>query len=87
MDKHKLFEDIYDSLKKEKVPKVDLHVHTNWTDGENSVFEMHEEACKKSLSHIFFSEHSRKSSIDWFFEFTKQVNSLPKEKCNSIKSI
>ncbi len=84
MDKHKLFEDIYDSLKKEKVPKVDLHVHTNWTDGENSVFEMHEEACKKSLSHIFFSEHSRKSSSDWFFEFTKQVNSLPKEKCNSI---
>ena len=50
----KLFEEIYDKLKKGLTPRVDLHVHTNWTDGQNTVFEMHEEACNKSLSHIFF---------------------------------
>ena len=81
----KLFEEIYDKLKKGLTPRVDLHVHTNWTDGQNTVFEMHEEACNKSLSHIFFSEHSRKNSNDWFFEFCKQVDSLPKDICTALK--
>ena len=81
----KLFEEIYDKLKKGSTPRVDLHVHTNWTDGQNSVFEMHKEACNKSLSHIFFSEHSRKNSNDWFFEFSKQVESLPNDVCKALK--
>ena len=85
MEKLKLFEEIYNSLKEGIIPRVDLHVHTNWTDGQHSVIEMHEQACKKSLSHIFFSEHSRKESGTWFYEFVKQVDSLPKNICRAIK--
>ena len=85
MEKFKLFEKIYNSLKRGIIPRVDLHVHTNWTDGQHSVFEMHEEACRKSLSHIFFSEHSRKESGNWFLEFGKQVDSLSKSRCEAIK--
>ena len=84
MKKLKLFEEIYDSLKDGIIPRVDLHVHTNWTDGQDSVIEMHDQACKKSLSHIFFSEHSRKESGTWFFDFKKEVNVLSKEKCEAI---
>ena len=84
MRKTPLFEYIFDSLKNKKIPRVDLHVHTNWTDGEHTVEQMHIEACKKSLSHIFFSEHSRKESGSWFLDFIKEVNSLSKEKCEAM---
>jgi len=84
MRKADLFEYIFDSLKNKKIPRVDLHVHTNWTDGEHTVKEMHIEACKKSLSHMFFSEHSRKESGPWFLDFIKEVNNLSKEKCDAI---
>ena len=56
-------------------------MHTNWTDGKNTVYEMYQKSCQKKLSHILFSEHSRKKSGDWFFKFVKQVKSLKKSKC------
>ena len=84
MKKYSLFENIFESLKENKIPRVDLHVHTNWTDGNASVEEMHKEACKKSLTHIFFSEHSRKKSGIWFSDFIQEVNLLPKNNCEAI---
>tara|TARA_B110000008_G_scaffold274019_1_gene309171 strand:+ start:392 stop:1096 length:705 start_codon:yes stop_codon:yes gene_type:complete len=84
MRKASLFEHIFNSLSNNEIPRVDLHVHTNWTDGQQTVKEMHAEACKKSLSHIFFSEHSRKESGNWFLDFIKEVKALSKEKCEAI---
>ena len=84
MRKASLFEHIFNSLSNNEIPRVDLHVHTNWTDGLQTVKEMHAEACKKSLSHIFFSEHSRKESGNWFLDFIKEVKALSKEKCEAI---
>ena len=35
-----LFERIFENLLNRKIPPFDLHVHTNWTDGKNSVNEI-----------------------------------------------
>lgn len=82
--KANLFEYIFKSLKNNQIPRVDLHVHTNWTDGEHDVKEMHDTACQKSLSHILFSEHSRKESGNWFLDFFNQVKALSKKQCEAI---
>ena len=39
--------------------KGDLQVHSNWTDGQNSICEMAEQAKKNSLEYIVISDHSR----------------------------
>jgi histidinol phosphatase-like PHP family hydrolase len=72
-----LLKDIKNNLK----PKVDMHLHTNWTDGQDSAFKMYEEACKKKITHIFFCEHSRKSSGKWFLKFVNEVRNLKKINC------
>jgi|TARA_B100000902_G_C27235145_1_gene876976 histidinol phosphatase-like PHP family hydrolase len=83
-DKRIFFKDLFERLKNNLVPKVDLHVHTNWTDGENSISEMYQEAENKSLEAIFFSEHSRKESGKWFFDFCKEIDELPLKSCLPI---
>lgn len=64
-------------------PVVDCHVHTNWTDGEGSVQDVYLSAVNAGLSTVLYSEHSRKSSVDWFHRFAKQVRSLPTDYLNS----
>lgn len=39
--------------------KGDLQVHSNWTDGQNSIREMAEQAKKNGLEYIVISDHSR----------------------------
>ncbi len=39
--------------------KGDLQVHSNWTDGQNSIKEMAEQAKKNSLEYIIVSDHSK----------------------------
>jgi DNA polymerase (family 10) len=39
--------------------KGDLQVHSNWTDGQNSIMEMAEEAKKNGLEYIVISDHSK----------------------------
>lgn len=39
--------------------KGDLQVHSNWTDGQNSICEMAEQAKKKGLEYIVISDHSK----------------------------
>lgn len=68
-------------LREKKCPKVDLHNHTTWTDGENTVKEMLEVAKEKKIEHIFFSEHSRNSSGDWFNKFSNEVKNMSTETC------
>ncbi len=53
--------------KKDQLPKIveykdikgDLQVHTNWTDGQNSIREMAEQAKKNGLEYIVISDHSK----------------------------
>jgi DNA polymerase (family 10) len=39
--------------------KGDLQVHSNWTDGQNSISEMAEQAKKNGLEYIVISDHSK----------------------------
>ena len=81
------FKKIFNDYRKyKKIPSVDLHVHTNWTDGKNSVKEMALAANKLKLDTILFSEHSRSSSKKWFSKFSKEVkkNRNKKNKCKLL---
>ena len=64
-------------------PRIDCHLHTSWTDGKNSVREVHEAAIRAGLDCILFSEHSRKTSIDWFDQFADEVRRLPAQRCKA----
>lgn len=75
------FEKIFEELKKKIKINVDLHMHTSWTDGKNTAAEMYEASCKKNMDAIFFSEHTRKSSANWFSDFLKDVKSIKKKSC------
>ncbi len=65
-------------------PRVDAHLHTVWTDGRPTVTEAFDAASAAGLSAILFSEHSRKTSIDWFAEFAAEVRSLPRGHCRAF---
>ncbi len=39
--------------------KGDLQVHSNWTDGKNSILEMAEQAKKNGLEYIVISDHTK----------------------------
>ena len=69
------------------VPLVDFHIHTNWTDGLHSVKEMYDTACRLNLECILFSEHARKSSINWFESFASEVRALPKKPCRALVGV
>ena len=45
--------------------------------------EVYEAAVKKNLRAILFSEHSRKTSVDWFQLFADEVRSLPSSPCRA----
>jgi histidinol phosphatase-like PHP family hydrolase len=63
------------------VLRRDFHLHTAWTDGAQSVKEMHESAIMGGLECILFSEHVRKTSGDWFPRFAEEVRDLPRDLC------
>lgn len=70
-------------LTEERIPSFDAHMHTRWTDGKDSVESMHQAAIQAGLISILFSEHSRKTSIDWFPCFAGEVRTLPNEICHA----
>lgn len=74
-------------LEKEDIPPIDFHLHTNWTDGANSVSEMHARAVACQLQAILFSEHVRKTSGAWFHEFAKNVRALAGDRCHALVGI
>jgi histidinol phosphatase-like PHP family hydrolase len=71
------------SLDLKNFPKTDCHLHTSWTDGEASVAEVYSAAVECGLKNILFSEHSRKTSSDWFEKFANQVRGLPIKPCRA----
>ena len=75
------FKQIFKEVEEGKLPKIDFHLHTKWTDGKNSVKQVYERSNKLGLDYILYSEHSRRSSKKWFKTFAKEVRSLKKKKC------
>ena len=65
------------------LPKTDCHLHTSWTDGEACVDDVYSTAVAIGLETILFSEHSRKSSTDWFRDFAEEVRALPASPCRA----
>ncbi|OUU29739.1 MAG: hypothetical protein CBB97_02095 [Candidatus Endolissoclinum sp. TMED37] len=65
----------------DKIFPADFHIHTNWTDGKNSIQEMYNSALKKGVKSILYSEHVRKESSIWFENFANEIRALPKIKC------
>ena len=53
--------------------KGDWHVHTNYTDGKNTVFEYCKQAEKNGLELIAFTEHVRKKLDYDFDEFLADI--------------
>ena len=66
------------------IPAIDFHIHTQWTDGKQSVQEMYDQACMSGLECIAFTEHARKTSGDWFPKFAEEVHDLPNEPCHAF---
>lgn len=60
-----------DLARNHKLPKLieaqevrgDLQVQTNWTDGENSIFEMAEEAMRLGREYILITDHTKRLAM------------------------
>lgn len=75
------------SITRDKLPRVDFHLHTTWTDGANSVLEMYNQSIQCGLSSILFTEHARKTSGDWFPEFAREIRNLPRAGCQALVGV
>jgi putative hydrolase len=53
--------------------KGEWHIHTNYTDGENSVYEYCEKAVEKNIPLIAFTEHVRKNLTYDFNKFLEDI--------------
>lgn len=65
------------------LPTIDCHLHTSWTDGAASVAEVYAAAVENQLNTVLYSEHSRKTSTDWFGRFADEVRALPTAPCRA----
>jgi putative hydrolase len=66
------------------IPRADFHLHTTWTDGANSVQDMYARAEELNLETVLFSEHGRKTSVDWFGAFAEEVRALDVGNCTPL---
>jgi DNA polymerase (family 10) len=57
--------------------RVEAQVHTNWTDGKNSVSEMEKAARDLGLRALVYSEHTSSGSGSWYSKFVAEVRELP----------
>ena len=63
---------MFQKVTRDNIPSIDYHMHTVWTDGQNTSIEMYNQSIKEGLTSILFSEHARKTSIDWFSKFANE---------------
>ena len=81
-NKKKFFNRIFNDVKLNKnLPSIDFHIHTNWTDGKNSVKQVYKRSNSVGLDYMLYSEHSRKSSKGWFKRFHREIKSLQIKNC------
>jgi DNA polymerase (family 10) len=62
-----------------KQVRGDLQVHSNWTDGQNSIKEMAEQAKKNGLEYIVISDHSKTLAMTGGLDeegFSKQAKEI-----------
>ena len=55
--------------------KIDMHMHTNWTDGKNSLFQMMDQANINKMNMIAITDHIRKES-DYFWDYISEINKV-----------
>ncbi len=77
----------FQSISRERVPRLDFHIHTTWTDGTQSAAAMHHAAITAGLEMILFSEHARRTSADWFPAFAAEVRALPQNPCRTLVGV
>jgi putative hydrolase len=75
------------NITKNHIPMFDYHLHTNWTDGQNTSLEMYNCAVNAGLESILFSEHARKTSVNWFLDFANEIRNLPKSTCTAFVGV
>ncbi len=68
---------------KEKNPLVEQHLHSNFSDGENSPKEIIDYAIKKKIWRIAFTEHVWRSS-DWYDDYIVEMVDLQEKYKNKI---
>jgi histidinol phosphatase-like PHP family hydrolase len=74
-------------IDKTTIPSIDFHLHTNWTDGEDSITVVYQAAVDAGLNTILFSEHGRRTSVDWFPDFAEKIRDLPMEPCRALVGV
>jgi putative hydrolase len=52
------------------------HIHTSWTDGDNSVFEYCEKAVKEGIPLLAFTEHVRRTLDYDFGQFLSEIEQV-----------
>jgi putative hydrolase len=62
----------------------DLHLHSNYSDGENTLREMIEEAISLGIQKLGFTDHVWKTS-NWINHYIEELKSLQKEYISKIK--
>src|SRR5262245_3874306 len=75
------------AISRGRIPRYDFHLHTTWTDGANRAAEMHAAAVTAGLDTVLFSEHARRSSVEWFPRFAAEVRALPKGQCHALVGV
>jgi len=65
---------------KKHIPKIDLHIHTNFVHGHNSIEELANQAITEGLEIIAFTEHARKDST-YINAFVEEIMGVRKS-CN-----
>ena len=64
------------SVMNAEIPKVDFHIHTNFTDGKASIEQVVEIAIKKGMKAICFTEHTepwQHKHANWFNNYVNQI--------------
>ena len=64
--------------------RMDLHLHSNFSDGKNSPEEMVVAAISKGLDAVAITDHVRRST-DWLDEYVEDINVLREKYRNKIK--
>jgi putative hydrolase len=61
----------------DKYLKMDMHIHSTWTDGKNSIEEIINQAEILDLKKIAFTDHIRSNS-DYFFLYYDKIRKMQK---------
>ena len=60
--------------------RIDMHMHTDWTDGNNTLLQMIDRADTNGMGEIAITDHIRRES-DYFFDYLNEISAvIPKYK-------